>query len=411
MRVHLTQSYVSSLKPNPEKPIWITDDEIKNLKLYIGSSGTKVWYLYYYDTNGKKASKKLGLADKLTVAQARIMAQDVGARVIRGENLKKEKPSPKFTYGEFLKNYYEPWVVSHRKSGRETMRSINTAFDFLLSQPIEDLSIIELEQWRTKRMREGSKAATINRLVVALKALVNWAVNHDLIKENPLARLGRLKERDSNTKVRYLSDDERVRLMAALDAREDRIRAERESHNEWLTQRGQKGMPELNGKFADYLKPMVLVSLCSGLRQGSLFGLKWDDIDFFTRTMTIRPDNAKPEKILQLPMNSVVVETLTAWKEQNAPIKDKALIFPSPVSGEVMNNVKKSWGALLKEAKIENFRWHDMRHDFASQLAMKGVDLNTVRELMGHSDMKMTMRYAHLAPSVKLQAVELLAQS
>jgi integrase len=170
-------------------------------------------------------------------------------------------------------------------------------------------------------------------------------------------------------------------------------------------------MPELNGKFADYLKPMVLVSLCSGLRQGSLFGLKWDDIDFFTRTMTIRPDNAKPEKILQLPMNSVVVETFIAWKEQNAPVKDKALIFPSPVSGEVMNNVKKSWGALLKEAKIENFRWHDMRHDFASQLAMKGVDLNTLRELMGHSDMKMTMRYAHLAPSVKLQAVELLAQS
>ena len=99
------------------------------------------------------------------------------------------------------------------------MKSINAAFGFLMSHPLEDLSIIELEQWRTKRIREGSKAATINRLVVALKASVNWAVNHDLIKENPLARLGRLKERDSDTKVRYLSDDERVRLMTALDSR------------------------------------------------------------------------------------------------------------------------------------------------------------------------------------------------
>jgi integrase len=324
--------------------------------------------------------------------------------------VKKAKPAPKFTYGDFLKNHYEPWVVSQRKSGQETMRSINAAFGFLMPQPIEDLSSIELEQWRTKRLREGSKAATINRLMVALKASVNWAVNHDLIKENPLARMGRLKESDSSVKVRYLSDEERGRLIAALDTREKRIRDARLSHNEWLTEREREAKAELHGKFADYLKPMVLLSLYSGLRRGSLFGLKWSDIDFFTKTMTIRPDNDKPEKTLQLPMNSVVVETLTAWKEQNAPVEDEALVFPSPVSGGELNNVKKSWANLLKEAQIVNFRWHDMRHDFASQLVMKGIDLNTVRELMGHADMKMTMRYAHLAPSSKLRAVEVLAQ-
>jgi integrase len=154
---------------------------------------------------------------------------------------------------------------------------------------------------------------------------------------------------------------------------------------------------------------MVLVSLYSGIRRGSLFGLKWGDIDFFTKTMTIRADNDKPEKTHRFPMNSVVFDTLTKWREQNLPVKDDALIFPSPISGEELNNVKKSWATVLKEAQIENFRWHDMRHDFASQLVMKGIDLNTVRELMGHADMKMTMRYAHLAPSSKLKAVEVLA--
>jgi integrase len=124
--------------------------------------------------------------------------------------------------------------------------------------------------------------------------------------------------------------------------------------------------------------------------------------------MTIRPDNSKPESTLQLPMNAIVNETLAVWKEQNAPAKDDELVFPSPVSGEELNNGKKSWAGVLKEAGIENFRWHDMRHDFASQLVKKGVDLNTVRELMGHADMKMTMRYAHLAPSSKLRAVEVL---
>ena len=73
-----------------------------------------------------------------------------------------------------------------------------------------------------------------------------------------------------------------------------------------------------------------------------------------------------------------------------------------------MDNCKTAWAKLLKDADIKNFRWHDMRHDFASQLVSKGVDLNTVRELLGHADIKMTLRYAHLAPQIKRAAVEML---
>jgi site-specific recombinase XerD len=71
-----------------------------------------------------------------------------------------------------------------------------------------------------------------------------------------------------------------------------------------------------------------------------------------------------------------------------------------------MDNCNTTWENLRKRAGIENFRWHDMRHDFASQLVMSGVDLNTVRELLGHADLKMTLRYAHLAPGNKMQAVK-----
>ena len=73
-----------------------------------------------------------------------------------------------------------------------------------------------------------------------------------------------------------------------------------------------------------------------------------------------------------------------------------------------MVDVKRSWAGVLKAADIKNFRFHDLRHDFASQLVMQGVDLNTVRELLGHSDMAMTVRYSHLSPENKLKAVKLL---
>ena len=76
--------------------------------------------------------------------------------------------------------------------------------------------------------------------------------------------------------------------------------------------------------------------------------------------------------------------------------------------GERFDRANSSWRRLLKDAQIAEFRWHDMRHHFASRLAMGGVDLNTIRELLGHSDYSMTLRYAHLAPEFKLKAVEVL---
>jgi integrase len=408
MKTHLTQSYVSSLKPDPDKPLWITDDEIKNLKLYVGTGGSKVWYLYYYDSDGKKASKKLGAADKLTVAQARMLAQDVGGRVIRGESVKKEKPTPKLTYGEFLRDHYEPWVTANRKTGRETMQILKSSFGFLMLRPIAELSVMEIEQWRTKRISEGRKAATLNRQVTALQATLSWAFDREIIERKPLEKLGRLSEADSDKKVRYLSPDERERIFKALDEREERIRNGRDNHNQWSQERKRSALPNLRGThFVDHLKPMVIVSLNTGVRQGALFRLRWSDIDFREGILTVRAVNAKNENMVHIPMNETLTLTLTKWKEQTSGDGEE-LVFPSPKSGEIMDNCKSAWVKLLKNAEITKFRWHDMRHDFASHLVMNGVDLNTVRELMGHADLKMTLRYAHLAPAVKMKAVETL---
>ncbi len=113
---------------------------------------------------------------------------------------------------------------------------------------------------------------------------------------------------------------------------------------------------------------------------------------------------AKSKKVRHIPLNADALRCLKDWKEEN---NYPVYVFESK-NGKPFNNVQKAWSGILKDAKIEGFRWHDMRHHFASKLVMAGVSLNTVRELLGHSNYKMTLRYAHLSPGHKADAVALL---
>jgi integrase len=411
-QVHFTSSLLQRLKDETGHGTWYSEPGGKGLRLYAGTSGKKTWYVNYRKPGSDKLSQhKIGDADLFSVAQAREEALKFLAAVARKETPweKPEAPKEGLTLESFLDDIYGKWVKDHRKSGEETIAMIRSAFSSLLRCRIDEISVVDVERWRGKKREErGNKASTLNRQVTALKAALNWAVKRGVIEAHLLGRLERLREDDSDTKIRYLLPEERERLFAALDAREERIKAGRDSHNEWLDERERNTLPSLRGgAFVDHLKPMVIVALNTGIRRGSLFLLRWSDIDFREEMLTVRPETAKAGKEIHIPMNAVLTKALAAWKEQTC-YNENALVFPSPKSGGAFDNVRRAWEGVLRAADIKNFRWHDMRHDFASQLVMKGVDLNTVRELMGHADMKMTLRYAHLGPKVKKAAVELL---
>ena len=180
--------------------------------------------------------------------------------------------------------------------------------------------------------------------------------------------------------------------------------------NAWRAERGYAIKHFFDGEFADYLKPLIIISLNTGIRRDNLFSLLWGDVDFENRVITLRAEETKSSKMLRLPINSVALGVLSAWRKQSENIAAADLVFPSPKTERKLDNCDSSWGKILQEAGIQNFRWHDMRHDFASQLAMKGVPLITIKELMGHSDIKTTLIYAHLAPNIKQDAVELLTE-
>ncbi len=153
----------------------------------------------------------------------------------------------------------------------------------------------------------------------------------------------------------------------------------------------------------EHLRPIVIVALHTGMRKSEILGLKWHDLDI-KRNIIHLYDTKNGEK-REVPMNEIVQKTIIG-------------VFKNPESQYVFcnkdskpyGNVRKSFFTALNKAGIINFRFHDLRHTFASQLVMSGVDLNTVRELLGHKSIEMTLRYSHLSPDHKKRAVDILGK-
>lgn len=404
--VKLTQAFLLSVKPEDGRGRWYSDAATRGLRLYVGASGKKTWYISYRRLNGKPAQEKIGDADIISLHEARAATTQFFAALARGETpyLKAVVPE-KITLAAFIRDIYAPWVRENRRGGNSTVALIESSFRDMLPLGLDEIDLRGVEAWRSAARKTGLKASSINRKLTALKSALNWAFKRGILAAYPLARLETLREEDDH-RVRYLSDEERAALFRALDDRETELRAARERYNKWLKQRGQPTLPKIkDGEFADYLKPMVLLALNTGIRRGSLFALRWSDIS--EGILTVRAAASKSGKTIRIPLNQTARSVLDIWQKQTRGHGD-ALVFPSPKGGGKLDNCNSAWRDLMKRAKIQDFRWHDMRHDFASRLVMAGVDLNTVRELLGHADLKMTLRYAHLAPEAKRRAVEAL---
>jgi integrase len=185
-----------------------------------------------------------------------------------------------------------------------------------------------------------------------------------------------------------------------MAARDQAMAEARESANAWRAARGKPTMPAIEA-YADHVTPLVLVAMNTGMRRGELTSLTWSDVHLPGKRLTVRAETSKAGKARHLPLNSEAVAVLERWAKCTPYDGDRVFPIESP---------KKAWAALIDDAKISDLRFHDLRHHFASRLVMAGIDLNTVRDLLGHADIKMTLRYAHLAPEHKASAVETLVR-
>lgn len=389
----------------------LNDTEIFGFHARISSAGRIVYYLYYR-LDGKQVNYKIGPASDLTPVQARDLAKEKMGEVAKGNDVHAVKKQTRedtlrrkhLNLSVFLEERYLPFL--HTRNPKTASRIVNhlrSRFDLLLKRDLDQITAWDLEKWRSEQRKLGKAPATINYTVNTLKGALSRAVEWGLIESHELSKVKAIKS--DNTRVRYLTEMEEKRLRHALRDRDQKIRLARQSANEHKIKRHKEPFPSLDEvAFSDYLEPLVLIAMNTGLRRGELLNLAWADISFSGRYLRVRASNAKSKEGRIVPLNNEAFSTLESWRQQNP---DSLYIYEGK-TGQPLTDVKKPWALVLDTAFIIDFKFHDLRHHFASKLVMAGVDLNTVRELLGHADLNMTLRYAHLAPEHKAAAVGLI---
>lgn len=414
MKASIGHSLINSLKPTG-KQYDVRDSRLTGFLIRVTAAG-KMNYVCEYK-RGRRIN--IGEVNILTPAQARDRAKEILGDAAKGiDPSKPKKSSETLTFSAFLENEYKPWLIANFKRGLETYTRIKVHFE-----PKQGKKTLEefdnswpFEKWRIDRINAGIKPITVNRDIAALKGFFTKAKEWGFIKTNPLAEF-KLKKIDDQERKRYLTEAEEIRFRKALDDREQEIKDARDRANLWRKARHYEQWPDLNLKnFADHIKPMILLTINTGLRRDEVFSLRWRDIDFATATLTVVSMNAKSSKSRQIPLNEEALSTLEKWRNDKMVINhchydelSHQLVFPNQ-HGKKFNNIKRTWATLIAMASIEDFHFHDLRHHFASCLVMAGVDLNTVRELLGHKNITMTLRYSHLSPKHKAEAVAKLGK-
>lgn len=393
----------------PQRLTDYRDPRVPEFVLRARPSGVHSWRVQLPD----RRWLTLGRIDEVSLADAREEAQQRRAKAALGVEIPGRKSASDLTLAQFLDEHYEAWMKATHRGRTTQIERIRWAFKDFLEENLSEITTGQVERWRATRTNQRHPSArkhksispvTVNQDIRALRAALSRAAEWGLLSANPL---GKMKQApvDENAVIRYLSGEEEQRLQHALAARDQARRIARASANHWRNERGYERWPDY-GAYTDYVTPLVLVALNTGLRRGELLQLHWRDVDLTQKLLTVRGEGAKTGQTRHVPLNSEITGVLKDWRAEDAD--PDAFVFSGTRTTAPLTEARRAWRGVLRNAKVTSFRFHDLRHTFASKLVMAGIDLNTVRELLGHKKISMTLRYAHLAPEHKADAVERL---
>jgi len=325
----------------------------------------RVWWICYAGIDGKVIRESSGTTKYREAEEILIRRK----KAIQDGKQPERKRIKKYYFEELTERYVD-WMTGRHKSANSKMSRIKDILSHFGNLPLRSFSTYAVEQYQTKLMDKGLKPASVNKNISILKAMIKKAVEWKMIEEHVLKEVGKVKLLPANNKrLRYLSKEECKALISTC---------------------------------RPHLKPIVITALNTGMRYGEILGLEWNKhIDL--KHGFILLDRTKNGERRQIPINQTLRNTLKSLPRR----LDNPYVFCSK-DGKKYVEIHCSFNTALRKAGIHDFRFHDLRHTFASHLVMAGVDITTVKDLLGHKTLTMTLRYAHLASGHVRNAVNIL---
>jgi integrase len=305
-----------------------------------------VWWIRI-SHGGRRVQESTGTSDKLA---AQRLHDKIKADLWKDDYLN-EKPEK--TWMEAVTR----WLAEsqHKRSLADDKTHLRWLSPFLSKCKLSQITRDMLDELTHKKLLEGVQNSTVNRMLEVVRAIMRKAEREwEWIDRAP--------------NIRMLSEDSK------------RIR--------WLTQ---EEAAKLIRELPPHLADLAIFSLATGLRKANVTGLQWQDVDLVKKHALIHPDQAKTKKAIPVPLNEIAVNVIRKQLGKN-----QQYIFTYNKQRVTQTNTK-AWRKALKRAGIENFRWHDLRHTWASWHVQNGTSLQELQQLGGWTNFETVLRYAHLS--------------
>lgn len=350
---------------------------IKGLKVVV-SNASKT-FMFRAVHKGKKISTTLGKYPEMSLQQAANHADSYQIILSKGLNPLEEKRRveniPRLK--DFFYKTYLPLAKLNKKSWKDDISRFKNHIEAAIGNiQLNQITSAMLSDLMLKIKGENRSNATVNRSRALLSSIFNLAFEREIVGQTPMSRVKKLVER--NHIERYLSDDELKRLMQILA-----------NHTTY-------------GIENQIIVGIVEMLLLTGARKGEVLNLKWNDLDESNHLWKLNENKSGKPRIIQLNTEAQLIIRKMSRKYQ--------FVFANPASGLPFNDIRKTFQKILEAAQIENFRIHDLRHNFASMAVNNGCDIYVVQHLLGHASPATTQRYAHLRQDTLRNASEMLAE-
>lgn len=321
----------------------------------------RVWYADFY-ADGKRVQESTGATNR---REAEKFIARRTAEIERGEYARPVR----IMLSEFGERYME-YAKANKRSwlrDQQIMVHLNAAFG---SMHLGDIGAFGIERYKIERVKKACPG-TVNREIALLKHMFNLAEQWGIFRgRNPVKGIKFLAE--DNLRFRSVSEAEEATLLRHC---------------------------------SPYLQDLIVFAINTGFRLGEILNLKWEEVDL--EQGTVRTLVRKSQQMIDLPLNDEAARVIRGWHG----IRKGGYVFFNPETGAQWKDLWLGLKKACRKAGLDDITWHTFRHTFASRLTRAGADLVTVKELLGHSTISVTMRYAHTNRDAKMRAVRLLGNS